>query len=537
MKLNLCLILLLLVNCSEKSTDPLKASSPTLRTNGTTIVDSSGNEVVLTGVSFGNEVWSNPLPYTHHTEEDFVRVKEMGMNAIRFYMNYKTFEDDVSPYQYKNSGWEWLDLNIARAKKHGIYLILNIHVPQGGYQSNGDGDRLWLITENQNRLKALWKEIANRYANEPIIAGYDLLNEPHPTQAKDQLSTLMQQITDAIRTVDKNHIISVERANAVNNKYDNDADLNFYKINDTNIIYTFHIYSPIEYTHQFASWLGWGDGGKYPDESKLVITGAINWYSATFNNPVAVTGTTDWIFYEGEKYKITDSKISLGKLALVGEKINDKIYFDDLILKEFDANGAFVRDVVTWQPSTEDTFYFWSQNNSGQAGIENSIGRTDLFSYSISSTTSDANISLDRTRFVPKQGYYYQASGWMKGVGLSSGARAQVRLDFETTSDPVLARNKQALEKEINQYVAWGKKNNVPIYLGEYGVISNCFENNKGGITWVGDMLEILKANKIHSTYHAYHEDNFGIYPGYGTLPDPSTARLELINLFKQKLK
>ena len=84
----------------------------------------TGPEMHLRGICFGNWVWADdPLPVTHHNEQDYKRVKEMGMNAIRFYMNYLTFEDDANPYQYKESGWKWIDQNIAWAKKYGVYLI------------------------------------------------------------------------------------------------------------------------------------------------------------------------------------------------------------------------------------------------------------------------------------------------------------------------------------------------------------------------------------------------------------------------------
>jgi endoglucanase len=49
-------------------------------------------------------------------------------------------------------------------------------MPQGGFQSPGEGNALWDNPENQARLKALWK----------AIAGYDLLNEPNTSQSKDQ---------------------------------------------------------------------------------------------------------------------------------------------------------------------------------------------------------------------------------------------------------------------------------------------------------------------------------------------------------------
>ena len=105
------------------------------------------------GSSFGNEVWTNVrLPRRHHDEADYERIAAMGMNAVRFYMNYRTFEADAAPGKYLDDGWQWLDDNIAWAKRHGVYLILNMHVPPGGFQSLGNGKALWDRPEMQDRL-------------------------------------------------------------------------------------------------------------------------------------------------------------------------------------------------------------------------------------------------------------------------------------------------------------------------------------------------------------------------------------------------
>ena len=346
-----------------------------LRRKGNLIVNEKGKEVWLKGVSFGNEVWSdNPLPVNHHTEKDFERVASMGMNVVRFYLNYKTFEDDSKPYQYKEEGWQWIDQNIAWAKKNNVYLILNIHVPQGGFQSIGGGVMLWENFENQRRFKALWYNIAQRYATEPTIAGYDLLNEPVTSQSIEQWQTLSQQLADTIRKADNNHVLIVERVNAVKMKWETfNDDQNFFLINDPNTMYTFHFYSPFKFTHQFATWANLGDGGKYPDET----------------------------------------------------------------------------------------------------------------------------LSEDGNR----------------------------------------VRNKAYLETELNRYLAFGKKHNVPLYLGEFGVIRHGFEGDKGGTRWVADMIDILRQNHVHFTYHVYHEDHFGLYYGYGKPIDTSRANTELIRIFKEKLK
>jgi len=101
--------------------------------NGSQLVDGDNNPIYLQGVAFNNFIWNNSaLPPPHHGEIDYQRVKDMGMNAIRFYMNYTFFEDDSDPYNYRQSGWDWIDQNIEWAKENEVYLILNMHAPQGG---------------------------------------------------------------------------------------------------------------------------------------------------------------------------------------------------------------------------------------------------------------------------------------------------------------------------------------------------------------------------------------------------------------------
>ena len=54
------------------------ATSPrgaVLRVRGVDVVDGKGRPVVLRGVSFGNDVWTNVrLPRRHHDETDYGRV-------------------------------------------------------------------------------------------------------------------------------------------------------------------------------------------------------------------------------------------------------------------------------------------------------------------------------------------------------------------------------------------------------------------------------------------------------------------------------
>lgn len=506
-----------------------------LQVKGDYIADSNGQYFPLEGIAFGNEVWSdNEVPTTHHSEVDFERVQAMGMNVIRFYLNYKTFEDDSNPYVYKNKGWEWIDQNVAWARKYNIYLVLNMHVPQGGYQSGGKGDALWNDVKNQDRLIALWKAIASRYKSEIQIVGYGIVNEPVPTNSITQWQNLAQGITDAIREVDQNHIVFVEKAIYVKLKPE-DSNLNFPIINDDNLCYEFHIYDPLQYTHQLFEWAGQGEGGKYPDESELSYTG-LNWYTATFNNPTLGLNNGGWQYLEGDLYRITDPKIKLAIPALVGAQVGSgAVYYDNLEIKEYDENGNYIKTLLVDDLTDQTGWSYWSENGTGSwAPFSDGLGNTGL---SIQNASSDCNLSKYNHAFQPVMNHSYQINGRAKGENMSSLASCRFRIDFLTTDYPIYARNKLFLEAATMRYVNWAKARNKPVYMGEFGAGIHCFDSDKGGLAWVNDMIDIAQTNSIAFSYHTYHEDSFGLYLGYGSLPDPAFVNQPLIDLLTQKLR
>lgn len=232
--------------------------------SGKKLVDQSGKEYFIKGIAFGNAVFSNSnyAPVFHHSEESYKEIAELGFNSVRFYLNYGLFEYDGAPYTYREQGFEWLDKNIAWAKKYGIRLVLNMHYPQGGYQSKGGGTALWTEPENKKRLTALWTEIAKRYADEPVILGYGLINEPfvaveRQADAISLYETSIQNMVDSMRAVNDTQIIFVEKIHTVqvlpsmNKCWPTLNDrLNFPVVNDDNIVYEFHYYYPLDFTHQ-----------------------------------------------------------------------------------------------------------------------------------------------------------------------------------------------------------------------------------------------------------------------------------------------
>ena len=482
---------------------------------------------MLRGVAIGNSVWGlqENVDPTMNSVSDYVRLRELGFNVARFYLSYKFFERDATPYEYKQDGWDFLNQNLEWAKANGITFILNMHVPQGGFQSNGEGGALWDVEENQKRLVALWREIAKRYADEPAIAAYDILNEPVVSKDKSQWQRLAQRIVDAIRAEDTNHFIFVERINGrLPHDYSNDAEMNFVFINDPANKWglTFHFYSPIAYTHQYAAWVpGFKntDGGKYPDPDFLQYDTDM-WRGAEFSSPTVPQGNSDWMFYEGAWKTITDlSAGNIGRPVLQCQSIgNGTVWFDSLVFEKKSPDGT-VSTIATYKlPSDKKAWYFWTAKDGGEVlENENAVGFTG--------TILDAVYSTPKMFVALEQGYAYRVSGRMKGENIPPEAMCRIRFDWHYAQN-IGVRDRAFLEREVDGYLKIAREKNLPIYLGEFGVIKGTQTKEKGGFVWVADMLDILKSRGVSFTYHAWVDYWFGV-----------KGNAELENVFKTSLQ
>lgn len=533
-------------NASPTDSDNTVSTKEFIRAKGRTLVVGDDEQIIqLRGINFNNYHWemdaSLIINSDHHSEIDFQRVANMGMNVIRFNLNYVIFEDDESPYVYKQEGWEWLNRNINWAKKYGVYLIIDMHVPQGGYQGGTEeGVALWNDIENQNRLKALWKAIAERYKNETIIVAWDLINEPTP-QTQEEWKTLAQELIDEIRSVDQNHLIIVEITYS--------CDYCLFLVNDDNVIYDFHFYDPMGYTHQYSYFTGMGDGGKYPDPDVSVLPTDFVFADAV-ENPTPPLGDSDWTFYDGNLYKVTNSQIISGIPSFSCGINQGTVYFDDFVINEYDENQNFVRQIISvdvedveewWNLDSIDPFISlpkwwlsWSEDGGGTSATAQ-IGHRGNNSLSISGVTSAYTLSNPNLIFAVKQGYHYQISGWMKGVGITDES-GQITIEFGELpeGEEFVPVDKNYLEDTLLSYIEFGTTHNVPMNVGEFGLTKWCFKNNKGGLTWVSDMLELFEQNGVNFQYWDYHSDDFGLYQNIAGLPDPALANQELIDLFTE---
>jgi len=158
------------------------------------------------------------------------------------------------------------------AKRHGIYLVLNLHVSARGIPVGRAGHEVVDDPREQDRFVALWRAIAARYRGETTIAGYDLLNEPVVTKSPEQWRELGERPFRAVREVDPEHAIFVERTTRFAGDWKEDSHRNFFRASDPNVVYEFHFYKPFHFTHQNAPWAPFAaESQRYPDPGQAAV--------------------------------------------------------------------------------------------------------------------------------------------------------------------------------------------------------------------------------------------------------------------------
>lgn len=216
------------------------------------------------------------------TLKDVQAIKNAGFNSIRIPMHYNLFtlpiekEPVLGKDTWIQDGFSRLDQVIEWCSAEEIYAIPVLHAAPGGqgrdsHISDYDSSKpsLWEDKENVRKSVALWQRLAERYANEAWVAGYDLLNEPNwqfeapdaPSSNKFKflnvpawtfhetsntngctdtinlpLRSFYEQAIAAIRKVDKNHAIYIE-GNCWGNNHNG-----LWPLNDDNVVLSFHRY-------------------------------------------------------------------------------------------------------------------------------------------------------------------------------------------------------------------------------------------------------------------------------------------------------
>jgi endoglucanase len=279
----------LLSGCSEAPQDKKgPADENWLKVSGNQIVNTKGDTIYLRGFGLGgmlhmenfidgypaNEqamrdglmkvlgekkynLYFDTFYKSYFTEPDAEYIHSLGLNLVRIPINYHLFEDDMNPGVIKEEAFAYLDTVIALCARNQIYTVIDLHALPGAQNQHWHSDNpthkamFWLHKDFQDRALHLWEVIAERYKNEPWVAGYDLINEPADPSG-EKVFPYYKRLREAILKVDPKHILFLE-----GDKYAVDFS-KFTEVWD-NVVYTNHDYAVP----------GFIAGGDYPGYSGI----------------------------------------------------------------------------------------------------------------------------------------------------------------------------------------------------------------------------------------------------------------------------
>lgn len=528
--------------CAEEA---LKAED-FVHASGAYVIGTDGQPLQIKGMALGNNVYVSPynVDYNHHTEDTYKELSELGFNCVRFYLNYEMLESDDNPYSYKEEGFEWLDKNIEWAKKYDMGMIFNMHYPQGGYQSQGNGTALWSDKENQKRLAALWKAIAERYANEPAVWGYGLINEPYVPYLGNKEATieqcreLMNYIADEIRSVSPHQAIVVETGLMCKDYStgdflslaEDDGEPLYFLLDDNNVIYEFHFYQPMAFTHQNAEWANTaGSTMSYPSDDIASADYESWWVDFTAAEKKNEDGS--WSYFETPEMAATE-RYNIAYTVVAANKTGAKnyVYFDELMLIETAPDGSErVMYYEDFSNGNISDFYTWSSDGTGIAEYCADIGHNKNGCIKLGGNSDMLNASSGK-HIEMRDGYTYKVTGYRLG---DSG---DIRIDY-AKADNIRHFDSNFVCSALQVYADFAQTHHVPLYLGEFGVIRSGFEEGRNGESWAADVMDFCLRNGIGFNYHAYHEGPFGLYKSDSyVLPAEADINAPLRDTFKEKL-
>lgn len=198
------------------------------------------------GINLGNALeapkegeWGVTLEERH-----FEIIALAGFDSVRIPIRWSAHAEAAQPHRIDPKFFERIDWAVREALSRGLSAVINVH----HYE-----ELLERPEEHRGRFLALWQQIAERYRDRPAKLVFELLNEPHGKMTAKAWNELLAEAVTVVRRTNPERSIIVGPVG-----YNNIAELKSLELPaaDRNLIVTFHYYSPFQFTHQGAPWVG-----------------------------------------------------------------------------------------------------------------------------------------------------------------------------------------------------------------------------------------------------------------------------------------
>jgi aryl-phospho-beta-D-glucosidase BglC (GH1 family) len=182
--------------------------------------------------------------------EDFARVRSWGFDHVRLPVDYFNVFD-ARTLEPEESILGLLDRAIAQITSAGLNVLFDLHKCPGHDFHDGGSRAQTFFTDPAQReaAKRVWAHLAERYGSRSDVL-LEILNEPVSEDSKDWDRVKNEMFAHIRRYAPKSTIV------VGSNRWNHpDEFARLTPVDDDNVLYSFHFYASVLFTHQMAPWL------------------------------------------------------------------------------------------------------------------------------------------------------------------------------------------------------------------------------------------------------------------------------------------
>lgn len=183
------------------------------------------------------------------TEADMDVIKSWGCDHVRVPVDYNVVQDEDG--SFIESGFGYIDNVISWCEKRGMKMVLDLHKAPGFVFDDKEYCRFFSDAVLQERFIGIWEEFSRRYAKYSDFVAFELLNEVTEDRFAAKWNEISARAIKAIRAVGGDVKIII---GGIHHSSIEGLEL-LERPADDNIVFTFHCYSPLLFTHQSAYWV------------------------------------------------------------------------------------------------------------------------------------------------------------------------------------------------------------------------------------------------------------------------------------------
>lgn len=229
------------------------------------------------------------------TEKDIKTIASWGADHVRLPIDFNVLE--TGDGGYSDTGFGYVKNAVDLCLKNGLNIIIDLHKTAGFSFDKGENESGFFDSEElQERFYRLWEEIARRFNYDAEHIAFELLNEVTDQSFCKTWNRIAKECIRHIRTIAPDTVILV--GSYWNNSVSAVKDLD--EPYDDKIVYNFHCYDPLVFTHQHAYWVDpdWCDVSK--DMSYEESGATEEYFEGLFGEAIKKAEANNTVLYCGE---------------------------------------------------------------------------------------------------------------------------------------------------------------------------------------------------------------------------------------------